>query len=217
MKTAEAASIMRDAFKALFGREPNRRELEFALAQSHGESSWGEGWKGDCRGSNNWGALQTYPGNAGPICNAVDSNADGKYDAGFQVYSSPLEGAKGYLKEAYKRRPGVLAAVNAGDVNGAVSELYRTGYFTGNACLEKGPNGCVVIDHATNKARYRALIVDRITGARPGLPSISRELTEAGYTGGTSARGSSVSGSGGVGVVLLLGVAGAVGYAVLRR
>lgn len=216
MKTPDAALIMREAFRSLFGREPNRRELEFALAQSHGESSWGEGWKGDCRGSNNWGALQIYPGYTGGVCNAVDSNADGKYDAGFQTWSNPLEGAKGYLKEAYKRRPGVLAAVNAGDINGAVSELYRTGYFTGNACLQKSSDGkCAVIDHATNKARYRALIVDRLTGARPGLPSISRELTAAGYKGGPASRGA-VSSAGPIGVVVFLAVAGAA-LVALRR
>lgn len=182
MKTAEAASLIRQAFTTVLGREPSRFELELALAQTHTESAWGSGWHGECEGSNNMGAIHATKQWQGRTCRNADATPSGGYVTPFRVYDNELEGFKDYVRKAFKDRPAVLKAAKTGSLSASVKALYQTGYFTGNRCLKRDASGkCLVIDHKGNQRDYQEALSKRLNGGSPGLPSIRTELDAAGY------------------------------------
>jgi hypothetical protein len=182
MKTADAASLIRQAFFAILNREPSRFELELALAQTHLESAWGSGWRGECEGSKNMGAVHATKEWQGPTCRNVDATPSGQYVTPFRVYDSELEGFKDYIRKAFKDRPTVIKAAETRSLSAVVKALYETRYFTGNRCLKKDGSGkCLVIDHHANRRDYQQSLSARLNGGSPGLPSIRRDLDAAGY------------------------------------
>jgi hypothetical protein len=59
MDHKSAREVIIAAFKQKMGREPSLAEAQLAQAVGAIESSYGQGWKGTGKGSNNWGAVQT--------------------------------------------------------------------------------------------------------------------------------------------------------------
>jgi peptidoglycan hydrolase-like protein with peptidoglycan-binding domain len=126
---AEARVIIKDAFKHVFGREPTPLEAIFAQAVALHETGYGQAWKGDGAGSNNWGAVQGT-GNAGFFVHG-DTHADGsKYTTKFKKYLSAQDGADDLIVQVYgKGRPGVLDAATRGAFSDAVTAMRKGGYF----------------------------------------------------------------------------------------
>jgi peptidoglycan hydrolase-like protein with peptidoglycan-binding domain len=102
------------------------------------ETSYGAGWKGAGKGSNNMGAIQAGAGWKGPVFEYVDThpNNDGTsttYRVAFRKYATPLEGWIDLGKVAYinRKRFTVRQAAHQNDTLGVSRELHRTGYYEG--------------------------------------------------------------------------------------
>ncbi len=118
-------------------------ERQYAVAVSRGEGGYGAGWGHpsaktievsqkfgltgyEGKGSNNFGAEQGE-GDAGSFPH-VDYHANGKpYVGKYKKHSSPEQGFKVFASILLK--PNVKAAVNAGDLKGAVFAQHSNGYF----------------------------------------------------------------------------------------
>lgn len=129
----QARQTVRDAFKELYGREPTLEELQYAQAVAWLESSYGQGWKGDMVGSNNWGAVQCAKNKqtAAGCISYQDSYEDGtKYTVSFRSYETPKDGAKDLLKHVFTYR-GTSNAINGGDIMQGSYEMRRGKYYGG--------------------------------------------------------------------------------------
>lgn len=141
---AAAAEVMRAAWRAEHGRDPEPRELLFALAVAAAETSYGQGWVGKqaaCKGSNNWGARQLTKKEqeAGvPGCDATDSHPDGEtYPQQFKVYPSPEAGAREVVRLLTKERARTWAVMR--DPEKSVldfSDMLRRDRYYGGRCPE---------------------------------------------------------------------------------
>ena len=118
-------------------------EQQYLVTVARGEGFYGLGWGNPSPktiadsatlnidpkagvGSNNWGAVQGA-GNAGSFPH-VDYHADGSMYLGtFRKYVAPQDGAADVAKILLK--PNVKAAVNAGDLHGAVMAQHANHYF----------------------------------------------------------------------------------------
>lgn len=101
-------------------------EVQFLLAVSRFETSYGDGWKGAGAGSNNMGAVTARPDQ--PHFEATDTHADGKpFTSRFKTYPSKEAGLLDMALELLK--PNVRAALRAGDGDAAVAAQKANGYF----------------------------------------------------------------------------------------
>lgn len=119
------------------GQEPSLAELQILGAIADLESSYGRGWKGQMVGSNNWGAITCganpdSEGNCPPGCspNRDSSPYSGEYVTCFRRWATPEEGAAGLVKLIYKW-PEVVAAIQAGDIDGTSLGMRQRNYYLG--------------------------------------------------------------------------------------
>ena len=148
MDHLEARQYVIGGFQAVFGREPSLPAAQCVQAVGFIETSYGAGWTGSGKESNNIGAIQRGL----PPCNLQTSflytdthpNDDGSsstYRACFAKYASPAKGFEDLVRVVYLNNPDpesrrnrarVLAAAERGDVYGVSEELYRSGYYEGH-------------------------------------------------------------------------------------
>jgi len=132
-----AAAVMREAWKAEHGMDPTPRELLFALAVADAETNYGRGWKAPCSGSNNWGARQITSGEKAkgvPSCEYTDSHPDGtRYQIGFKVYASPVDGARDVVRLLTKQRSETWAVMRdpRGSIYAFSDRMRREKYYGG--------------------------------------------------------------------------------------
>lgn len=125
MSSAAARDVIAAAFEAR-GQRPSLAELQAAQAVGRFEGRYG-----DWAAVNNWGALQCH---RRPPCGAgcvehIDHHADGSaYQGCYKTYGTPLEGASDLLHEL-QRRPGVAAAMRAGNLTRMAAAMRASGYF----------------------------------------------------------------------------------------
>ena len=119
------------------GQEPSPAELQILGAIADLESNYGRGWSGPMVGSNNWGAITcgASPDESGqcpPGCspNKDSSPYSGEYVTCFRRWATPEEGAAGLVKLIYKW-PEVVAAIQAGDIDGTSLGMRKRNYYLG--------------------------------------------------------------------------------------
>ena len=139
MNHVQARQVMLQAWPSAIGGTPDLPELQIAQALAWLESSYGQGWKPPCSGSNNWGAIQSGRppcGSDGCLYTDTSPQADGSsvpYSVCFRVYASPVEGAAAAIRTMYvsNGRGKVLAAAKRGAIYDAAAALYDTSYYQG--------------------------------------------------------------------------------------
>ena len=152
----EARALAQNALGVVYHQAPSLTSPVVACLAGVAslETSYGDGWKGAGRGSNNMGAIQCGGGWTGGRFSYTDThpNTDGTstpYRVDFRAYPTPLEGWVDLVRTVYvnRGRAKVLAAAQAGDVLGVSRALHDTGYYEGY--------GKTVEDRVQN--HYRAL------------------------------------------------------------
>lgn len=140
MDHASARRILTSAF-AQVGITPNAAALQAAQAVALGESNYGAGWKGEGKGSNNWGAVQAGRLPCGPdafVYKDTHPNPDGTstpYEICFRKYETPEAGAAHMLQILFTRKgakdAGVLEAALSGDLKAFSQAMYNSHYYEG--------------------------------------------------------------------------------------
>ena len=101
------------------------------------ETHYGQGWKGEGKGSNNWGAIHATRCDPDHTFPAKDTLPDGTgYEACFRWYDSPAEGARDLVREI-ERRPAALEALEAGDLEEFATVLYETEFYHGKGATSE--------------------------------------------------------------------------------
>lgn len=125
--------VMLEAFRELYGREPTLAELQYAQAVGWAETSYGQAWKREMMGSNNWGAVHCpLNGQTGPGCiSYTDHHPDGTpFTVSFKSYETPKDGAKDLLKHIFTHRS-TGQALQGGDTYRASYLMRRQSYYGG--------------------------------------------------------------------------------------
>lgn len=109
----------------------SRVALQGAQAVARGETYYGKGWKNACKGSHNWGAVQSTDATG---CAATDTHPDANggstpYAARFRVYATDDDGAADFLRILL--RGDVPAALEAGDAHAIAAAMHANGYYEG--------------------------------------------------------------------------------------
>ena len=135
---AEAREFARQALIRRFGREPFRGEIAVLAGVACLETSYGDGWRGSGKGSNNMGAIQCGSSWKGDRFSYIDTHptADGKnvpYRIDFRKYLTPDAGWDDLVKVVYENRGRscVRNAACVGDYYLASKFLHDTGYYEG--------------------------------------------------------------------------------------
>ena len=161
---AEARALATEALGQRFGRAPHPGEVVHLAGISRLESSYGDGWKGAGRGSNNMGAIQCGAKWKGDRFQYIDTTpqSDGtskRYVTSFRKYPTSLDGWLDLVSVAYvnRGRETVRSAAEFQDTLGVSTELHRTGYYEGF--------GKTVDDRIRNHYRQLARAIKDATGA----------------------------------------------------
>lgn len=130
-----ARQILEEAFLAVMGREATPAEMQYLQSVAVLETGYGNTWKRNMIGSNNWGAIHC-PGNRQNDPNCVqytDSHPDGtQFTVSFKKYDTPKEGAADLVRKIFKDRPKTAAALaNGGTVMDASFAMRREKYYGG--------------------------------------------------------------------------------------
>jgi hypothetical protein len=115
-------------------QSPTLAAVQAVQAVARLETCYSTSWK--VPGVNNWGAITCArvadaQGDCGPSCfRSGDHDAQGRpVRRCFRRYATPLDGARGLIREMLVRRPRVDAVVNAGDVHAISQAMHDTRYF----------------------------------------------------------------------------------------
>lgn len=190
---------IRQAYLAVFGREPSPLELQAIAAISIGESPYGLGVFKRLsipdgavveliRGTNNWGAVQcsNRPPCDGVSCfEATDTNPDaqtdenpkGYYQACFRKHATPVEGATHFIRTLLEKRPSVLEAMQTGSAQEIATAMRKTNYYQGfgaTQAIRIGHYADNIFKHAQEVASTlnEPLLVSR-EGSPGGTPDLS--------------------------------------------
>jgi hypothetical protein len=149
-----ARRIIIAAFKQKMGRDPSLAEAQLAQAVGAIESSYGMGWKGSGKGSNNWGAIQTKGQGFSYTDSRPTSTGQKKYNVNFKQYGSAVDGAADMIgtifnssqkqgrldKDQLPTGPAIgpetrgqltLRAAENGDLTAFSAAMYYTSYYQG--------------------------------------------------------------------------------------
>lgn len=115
--------------------EQSEAERQYALTVARGEGVYGLGWKGEGKGSNNWGAVQGT-GPAGSF-KTTDHHADGTpYTGTFKRYATPEQGYTDMArilfnggKRGAEGAAAIKSALSKGSIKDAVFAQHANGYF----------------------------------------------------------------------------------------
>lgn len=135
---AEARNLAANALRARFGVEPTSGEVKALAGIGWLETNYGEGWKGDGKGSFNIGAIHRGGNWQGETFLQTDTRPDSsgnsvEYVAEFRKYASPVDGWADLATNAFvaNDRARVRAAAANDDWYGVSQGLYQTGYYEG--------------------------------------------------------------------------------------
>lgn len=125
----DARRVLIGAWKNVTGKEPSRKELQWAQGQAMAESHYGA----DARVPNNWGSIQCTHGPPcveGECAVLGDSHADGgKYQWCYRIYPTPEAGAEAFVRLITIKRPSVWALYDGGDCRAIATAMRKSGYF----------------------------------------------------------------------------------------
>ena len=134
---AAAHDLARSVITARYGRA-DEGEVKALAGVACLETSYGDGWKGAGKGSNNMGAIQCGKCWGGARFSYFDThpNADGtstRYQVDFRAYPTPEEGWADLQRVVYEvcNRKIVRAAARDCDWYGVSKALYQTRYYEG--------------------------------------------------------------------------------------
>jgi hypothetical protein len=133
---AEARNLAQLALVALFDRKPTDGEVKALAGVACLETSYGDGWKGAGRGSNNMGAIQGVGPAGAFVYTDTHPNKDGTntpYEISFRRYRTALEGWVDLARVAFvnRGRERVRVAASESDWYGVSRALHETGYYEG--------------------------------------------------------------------------------------
>lgn len=139
MTHAQMREILRAAFRRVIGRSARVSELQCLQAIASLESAYGQGWKGQGKGSKNLGAIQAGSSWRGKTYSYTDTTpqADGSskpYVTRFRWYDTWEEAADDLVRVVFvnrQRTQKVLPYAYAGDTHGFSAGLYDTVYYEG--------------------------------------------------------------------------------------
>jgi len=155
----DARQALLDVLKA----EPTANELRFLLAEGLHDSTFGSGWHDEGVGSNNIGAIHSYPGWSGETFSYTDSHPDGtRYIQTFKKYPTAIDGWRDLVREFYIRRPSIRNAARSGSAQQVATEMVRTSYAEGFGADES--------ERIAGWAKALQGALDEIDGQ--GMPSI---------------------------------------------
>ncbi len=125
---SEAKAALSQAWRNVFGEEPNDKTSHLLLAQWSLETG-----RGKAMMNNNFGGIK----GAGPTgltarygTHEVENGKTVSITDGFRAYETPQEGATDYVRLLSKRYGSALDAARTGDAQGFVHGLKKGGYFT---------------------------------------------------------------------------------------
>ena len=173
---AEARAFAARALTRLFGHEPTPGAIKALAGVACLETSYGDGWKGAGKGSNNMGAIQAGRTWQGEVFSYVDThpNADGTstpYRIDFRRYATPEDGWQDLASVVFvnRGRSSVLYAADNNDWRGVSTALHATGYYEGY--------GRTVADRVANHCRALTRSIAAADGATaPKLPAQRRTI-----------------------------------------
>lgn len=135
---AQARSYARESLASEFHEEPTQGEVSAEAGVASLETSYGDGWKGPGKGSNNQGAIQCGSGWKGDRFSYIDThpNPDGTstpYRIDFRKYPTPNDGWRDLCRVVYinRGRSIVRASARVNDWLGVSRGLHSTGYYEG--------------------------------------------------------------------------------------
>ncbi len=125
---SEAKAALTQAWRNVFGEEPNEKTSQILLAQWSLETGRGKAMMnynfGGIKGAGPSGLTARYG------THEVENGKTVSITDGFRAYESPEEGATDYVRLLAKRYGSALDAARAGDPQGFVRGLKKNGYFT---------------------------------------------------------------------------------------
>jgi hypothetical protein len=190
----QKTAIMREAFRAVVGRDGSPWEIQAALGVAWYETAFGTGWTTPgCDRSRNWGAVQSR---APSCCYTTDHHPDGTaYKSYFVCYPSDLEGAKGIVSWIHKNAPVAFQAADGGDLGAFSGLLWAAHYYTGICAPLYSPSSddCrryVIRNHA--QGLHRLIREIAAANGEPTLP-IGNLPPEPGPVEGGASRSGSVA------------------------
>jgi murein DD-endopeptidase MepM/ murein hydrolase activator NlpD len=151
-----ARDILERAFIKVMGREPTLTELQLAQSVALIETTYGTGWKGEGRNSNNWGAIQCSdcPNKGKPVngkcppgsfyqqdSNPTSSGKQQIYHWCYKSYPTPEDGAAGLIKQIFinkNRKDLTLEAAENKSVKDFSAAMYDSKYYAGTKPTREG-------------------------------------------------------------------------------
>lgn len=134
----EARERAARALSLVFGAPASYQAARVLAGIACLETSYGYGWKGAGKGSNNMGAIQCGSSWKGARFSYTDThpNADGTstaYRVDFRAYPTPEDGWVDLVKVVFinRGRSKVLEAALSGDLQKVSAQLHATGYYEG--------------------------------------------------------------------------------------
>jgi Mannosyl-glycoprotein endo-beta-N-acetylglucosaminidase len=125
---SEAKAALTQAWRNVYGEEPNEKTSQILLAQWSLETGRGKAMMnynfGGIKGAGPSGLTARYG------THEVENGKTVAITDGFRAYESPEEGATDYVRLLSKRYGSALDAARAGDPQGFVRGLKKNGYFT---------------------------------------------------------------------------------------
>lgn len=133
----DARAIIAAAFRARFGRDGTRPELQCVQGVGFLETGYAQNWKPPGVGSFNWGAIQGQ-GPAGAFqytdTHPNDDGTSTPYAISFRKYHSLADGAEDLIRIVYQsngRDRLVLPAATKGDTLAFSTAMHTTRYYEG--------------------------------------------------------------------------------------
>ena len=176
-----AADVMREGWRIAQGRAPNDGELLYSLLVARHESSFGRGWKGEMRGSNNWGAIQCGAAAKGATCiEHEDTHPNGtKYKTNFRAYPSAAEGAADVVRHLTVYRKGVGETMKRKPSLSEFARAMREEKYYGGFCPQATKAGGKFSYGAPKSEREVACHEEAIAGYVKANEKHLRQIAEA--------------------------------------
>jgi len=134
----EARDHVVEGFRRTFGHAPKIAEAQILQGIGWLETQYGQGWRGNGKGSHNWGAIQSGRTPCDPAksfeytdTTPTSSGTSVPYRICFRKYADDDAGAADLARVAYQRRPTVLVAATKGDIMAVSTAMYDTTYYQG--------------------------------------------------------------------------------------
>jgi murein DD-endopeptidase MepM/ murein hydrolase activator NlpD len=144
-----AREILERAFEKVMGRKPALQEIQLAQTTALMETTYGTGWKGEGKNSNNWGAIQCAdcPNKGKPVngkcptgsflqqdSSPTPSGKQKVYHWCYKSYPTPEAGAADLIKQIFvnkRRKDLTLDAAENRSIKDFSTAMYDSKYYEG--------------------------------------------------------------------------------------